>query len=254
MSTLNIAEQVLNAWGASVVPISTSSEEESDWLATLGEHRFLIEEKLKYENPEARARRQAKLAAGELAPSTTPIAPNNRLSGIVGKAVNQIQSSSSKIEHDFRLIWLTAVGRDAEPRHLQFMATLYGSTQIFELNKGGLMPCYFFKNSDFFRYGAQIDGAVAAFLMGSSVTLKLCLNPYSSAWQALRDSSLARKFPHGLVDPVSEEAAGEAYIADTDVNRKNGQAVLDYLQSKYKTGPLDNMDMGFTSISLSMER
>ncbi len=145
---------------------------------------------------------------------------------------------------------MTSTGRDAEAKYYQFIATLYGSTNILEQDKTYLKPCYFFRNSDFFRFGERLDGAVAAYLSGDMVTMKLCLNPYAQGWQALRDSPYAKRFTTGLVDPLAEEAAGEAYVADTDIHRTDQGAVLSYLQAKYGTGPLMNMDMNMASVEV----
>ena len=93
---------------------------------------------------------------------------------------------------------------------------------------------------------------MVGFVHGSSVTLKLCLNPYSASWQRLRDSPYAKRVPNGLIDPLAEEQEGAAYIADTSADRNNPSVILEYLQGKYSTEPLPNMDMGFTSVSLTV--
>lgn len=247
MTDISIAEQVLEAWGATAQPLPTSTKDESDWLSELEGCRLLIEEKTKFDNPVLQLNRHSAFAAGEVHASTVPLVRNNRLSGIVRKAAKQLSSTGADLTHDLRVVWFTGVGFDAEAKHLQFIATLYGSTQIFELDGRGLRPYYFFRNSDFFRFRDQLDGAIVAYLSGNTVTMKLCLNPYSGNYQMLRDSPFARKFPTGLVDPVAEEAAGEALIADTDIDRSNESAVIDYLQLKYKLERAMNMDMNMAS-------
>lgn len=250
MSTLSIAEQVLEAWGATAEPLPTSTKEESDWLAVLDGCRLLIEEKTKLPDPSSEAARQEAFRAGEVFGTTTPLVHNNRLSGIVRKAANQLASSGAEVPHDLRVVWMTGTGRDAEAKYYQFIATLYGSTNILERDKPDMKPCYFFRNSDFFRFRERLDGAVAAYLSGDIVTMKLCLNPYAHGWQALRDSPYAKRFTTGLIDPLAEEAAGEAYVADTDTQRTDQGAVLSYLQAKYGTGPLMNMDMNMASVEI----
>ena len=84
--------------------------------------------------------------------------------------------------------------------------------------------------------------------------MKLCLNPYSPNWQALRDSPFARHLSEGLIDPVAEEASGTAFIADTNLDRSNPSVVLSYLQEKYKIPRLMNMDMNMVSASLALPR
>ena len=65
-----------------------------------------------------------------------------------------------------------------------------------------------------------------------------------------RTSPYAKHFTTGLVDPLAEEAAGEAYVADTDTQRTDQGAVLSFLQAKYGTGPLMNMDMNMASVEI----
>lgn len=249
-----IAEQVLAAWGAKAEPLPTSTKEESDWLAELDGCRLLIEEKMKFENPATQAARSNALATGQVHGAIIPLSHNNRISGIVRKAAGQLSSTGIDVQHDLRILWFTGVDFNGEAKHYQFMSTLYGSTRIFELDQPQMRECYFFRNSDFFRYREQLDGAVAAFLNGDTVTMKLCLNPYSSNWQALRDSPYAKQFKLGLIDPIAEEAAGEAYISDTDIPRSNEYAVLKYLEQKYGLTRAMNMDMNMASATVRVGR
>ncbi len=254
MKGFSIAKQVLELWGASAEEIPTSAKEESDWLATLGGFRLLIEEKTKLENPEQASARSMALEANQVFGTTTPLSPNNRISGILRKAAGQLSSTAASVAHDARVLWMTGTGHDAEAKHYQTLSTLYGSTKVFELGKPGLRECYFFHNSDFFRFRNHFDAAVVAFLVADTVTMKLCLNPYAVRWQALRDSPFARKLPNGLIDPVAEEAAGDALIADTDIDRKDKDEVLRYLRTKYGVDQLLNMDMNMASAIVAMPK
>jgi hypothetical protein len=254
MEDVSVAAQVLEAWGATTESVPTSRKEESDWLAELGGCRLLIEEKTKFDDPAERQARNAALASGQVHGSTLPLRHNNRISGIVRKGAGQLSSTKKHVEHDIRVLWFTGVEFDAEAKHAQFMATLYGSTRIFELDHRQMKPCYFFRYSDFFRYRDQLDGAIAAYLNGSTVTMNLCLNPYSPNWMTLRDSPYAQQFKLGLIDPVAEEEAGDAYIADTDIPRNNEAAVLRFLEQKYGLKRAMNMDMNMASATMLMKR
>jgi hypothetical protein len=245
---LSIATQVLESWGAKVTPLATSAKDEADLIAELDGVRLLVEEKTKFDNPADVQMRDATLARGAVHSSTVPLRHNNRISGIVRKATNQLSSTGADIDHDLRVLWFTGVGFYAEAKHFQFISTLYGSTQIFELDKPQTRECYFFRNSDFYRYGDRLDGAVAAYLSRDTVTVKLCLNSYSQGWAALRDSPYARNFTLGLVDPVAEEEAGEAYIADTDLPRSDERAILRFLEKKYGLEKAYKIDMNMASV------
>lgn len=251
---ITVAAQVLAAWGAKAEPLPTSTKEESDWLAELDGCRLLIEEKMKFDDPADQVARNAALAAGQIHGTTMPLAHNNRISGIVRKAAGQLSSTGIDVQHDLKILWFTGVDFNGEAKHYQFMSTLYGSTRIFELDRPQMRQCYFFRNSDFFRFREQLDGAVAAFLNGNTVTVKLCLNPYSLNWQALRDSPYAKQFKLGLIDPIAEEAANEAYIADTDIPRNDEYAVLGYLEQKYGLKKAMNMDMSMASAAVRVGR
>lgn len=250
-TNFSIAAQVLEQWGATVTPIPTSGKDESDWLAQFGDYRLLIEEKTKIDEPESSAARAVSLARGEVHSSTLPLSYNNTLSRIARKAAKQLGSTGADVPHDARIIWFTGTGFDAEVKHYQFISTLYGSTRIFQLNHPGMKQCYFFRNAEFFLLKEKLDGAVVAFLNGDSVTMKLCLNPHSNGWQHLRASPFAEKFNLGLIDPVAEEASGQAYIADTDISRSDLDAVLRYLERKYGLKLAQNMDMNMASAVLT---
>lgn len=251
---VSIAEQVLSTWGAKAESIQTSRKEESDWLAELDGCRLLVEEKMKFDDPASRVEREGTLASGQVHGVITPLTHNNRISGIVRKAAGQLSSSGNDVGHDLKIVWFTGVGFDAEAKHHQFISTLYGTTRIFELERPQMRECYFFRNSDFYRFGAQLDGAVAAYLTGNTVTMKLCLNPYSPNWELLRDSPYAKQFKHGLIDPVAEEESGEAYIADTSIARTDESAVLRFIEQKYGLVNAMNMDMKMASAMIRVSR
>lgn len=247
MSSISIAETILKHWGASVDPVPTSEKEESDWLATLDGFRLLIEEKTKLENPANSAERTEALRSGRVHGSTTPLRPNNRVSGVIGKAAKQLRSTGADTPHDARVIWFTSIGFDREAKDHQAYNTLYGATKTFDLARSNsLQDCFFFYNSEFFRH-QDIDGAYLVVADGGTATARLCLNPFSPNWVALRDSPFAKKLKTGLVDPVAQEAAAEAMLVDGQVDRRDSGAVLSYLSTKYGIPLLQNMDMNMAS-------
>lgn len=250
----SIAAQALLGWGATVEALPTSQKEECDWLAVWDSCRLIVEEKFKFDDPTAVADRNSALATGRVHGSSQPLTPNNRISGIVRKAAAQLSSTAADVPHDLRVLWFTGIGMDGEAKHLQLIATLYGSTEIFQLNDDHVRTCYFFRNSDFYRYRDDLDGAVAAYLNGNTATVKLCLNPYSPRWEALRDSPFARCFNLGLIDPVAQERAGNAYIVDGDIDRRDERTVIAYLQSKYGLRHVMNIDMSMASATVVVPR
>lgn len=253
MSSLSCARALLEHWGVSVSDIPTSEKKEADFLATFGSSRVLIEEKTKENDPEYLAARGRELQQGRVHGVTLPLTRNETLSGIVRDASKQLRSSSN-IEHDFRLIWFTATGVNARGKYEQFMSTLYGRTNILEMNSDSYRRCYYFRNADFFRRASVVDGAVAAHTDGKAISAKLCLNALSPRYEALKRSAVLGAFGAAVEDPLELEAEGTAYILDCDLNRKDEGSLLSYLQAKYKTAPLMRFDLGYTSASVLIAR
>jgi hypothetical protein len=255
MDSLSIAVQAFESWGAQVEPLPTSTKEECDWVVSLEGCTLIAEEKTKFEDTLAIDARMKTLKAGGVHGQTIPFKPSNRLSGIVKKAVGQLSSSAGDVDHDLRVLWFTGTGFDGEAKHYQLLATLYGSTRVFELNGDGRhRTCYFFRNSDFYRFREVLDGAYVTYLTGDTLTIKLCLNPYSPKWERLRDSPFAAQLENGLIDPIAEEKEGISYVVDGDVERTNGSAVMEYLHEKYKLVQAMNIDMGMTTATIRVPR
>ncbi|MBI4191098.1 MAG: hypothetical protein HY525_11245 [Betaproteobacteria bacterium] len=247
------ADVVFKHLGFDVEPIPTDAEERADWKVTVGPSVFLVEEKIKLDDAEMLVRRRVALDGGQVFPTHVPIKPDNTLSGITRKAATQIAATAPHVPHDFRIVWFTAAGRLHEPKRMQYVATLYGSTNIFQLGQPGLKRCYFFRNSDFFRHRDTLDGAVVAELDGKDISARLCLNPLSPRYKTLKASPLSASFGTAIIDPLKEEADGEAFLVDCDLDRAKSNEVLQFLQSKYSVDKIMDMDMGFASAEVSVK-
>ena len=240
--------------GFGVEPIDLGAEERADWVATIGSEVALVEEKTKLNDPEQVSCRKAALDAGEPFASHVPIKPDNRLSGITYKAASQLKTSAAEIAHDFRLVWLTATGHNHEAKFHQYIATLYGSTNLLENGRAPLKRCYFFRNSDFYRHREQIDGAVVAEVVGSDLNAKLCLNSLSPRYACFKDSAVRAAFANAVLDPNFDEAAGGAFVVDCDIDRGRPNDILDYLKTKYSTGDLMTIDMSHASVAMVVSK
>jgi hypothetical protein len=252
VAQLSYARLVLSHWGIVVEDIPTSDREkkkEADFFANFGDVRVLIEEKTKEDDPEYLSIRAQKLAQGEVVGESIPIVRSETLSGIIRDAAKQLRSSSDK-PHDFRLVWFTATGVHARAKYEQFMATLYGRTNILEMNADGYRRCYYFRQSDFFRRAASIDGAVVAYTDGTSLEAQLCLNSLSPRYAELRQSAVMIPFGAAVEDPMELEADGTAFVLDSDLNRNDEGPLLAYLQTKYRTRPLMKFDLGYMGASV----
>jgi hypothetical protein len=250
----SFAELLLGHLGVAVQAIETSNEEQADFLATIEGTVTLIEEKTKLEDPGVDAARKEARRASKLHAAHIAIKPHNRLSGINRKASKQLASSATTFAHDFRLVWFTAIGTNCLGKQQQFIATVYGTSGIVELDSSTYRACYFFRNSDFFRFRENLDGAVAAYSDGKELSGTLCLNPLSPRYMAFKASPLVKVFGNAVRDPMTDEKEGRAFIIDRDIDRNNQNSVLEFLQHKYSTKPLMNMDMGYSSVSVQVSK
>ncbi|MEO8332995.1 MAG: hypothetical protein ABI479_11240 [Gallionella sp.] len=241
------ADVVFKHLGFDIEQIPAAEEERADWKVSVGGLVILVEEKLKLDNPDMLVRRRAALDGGEVYPTHVPIRPDDQLSRITRKAVSQIVSTAPHVPHDFRIVWFTAAGRFHEPKKMQYLATLYGLTNIFELEGSHFKRCYFFRNSDFFRYRDTLDGAVVAEIVDQDISAQLCLNPLSPRYEKLKASQLSDSFGTAIVDPLKEEADGDAYFIECDLDRTKTNEVLQFIQTKYCVDKVMNIDMGFAS-------
>lgn len=239
------ADIVFKHLGFDIEPIPTGEEERADWKLTVGAFVILVEEKLKLDDPEMLARRRVALDDGRVFSTHVPIKPDKGLSRITRKAASQIVSTAPHVEHDFRIVWFTAAGNLHESKQMQYVATLYGSSNIIDLGQSQIKRCYFFRNSDFFRHRETLDGAVVAEIVGQDISARLCLNPLSPRYEKLKASPLMASFGTAFIDPLEEEADGDAYLADCDLDRARSNEVLQFLQTKYHIDKIMDMDMGF---------
>ena len=153
MTSPSFARTVLEHFKFSVEEIPTAEREglqEADYRATIYGVTLLVEEKTKQEDPARVFDRHAMHAKQQVHAETLAFTRNKTVSGVIRDAAHQLRSSS-RHPHDFRFLWFTATGATAEGKCEQFMATLYGRTNIMELGADGYRRCYFYRYSDFFK-------------------------------------------------------------------------------------------------------
>ncbi|MCG8064882.1 MAG: hypothetical protein N0C89_12150 [Candidatus Thiodiazotropha endolucinida] len=143
-----------------------------------------------------------------------------------------------------RIVWLLSTGYLAEPNMHQFEATLYGSTTVCDWSdEGECKVCYFFYNSDFFRFRDTLDAAIVS----TEQEAKLLLNPLSSRYESMKSCSLVEKIGKAVVDPIAEEQEGFAFYVDGEVDRNDKNAVLNYLRKKYNADKMLDITMNYMS-------
>jgi hypothetical protein len=234
--------------GFAIEKISEDDEERPDFLVQDEQNAYLVELKTKSESEEYLQERRDALATGRVYGEHIPVTPRNRLSGIIRKAKSQLRNHLGE-EDIFRIPWLLCTGHTAEARMDQFESTLYGSASIINLDRSGMRTCYFFHNSDFYRYKDTLAGAIVS----TPSTARLLLNPYYGRSSAFANSSVFGIKELNPINPIAEEKSGLAYIADGDIDRNSEEAVLSHLKTKYKANKLMKMTMQHMSGTIMVQ-
>lgn len=152
---------------------------------------------------------------------------------IIREGVHQLRR---ELETTFRLIWVHCEGFDSESDQVQVQNSLLGSEYLLDRGEGGrAYLCHFYGESDFWRYRADLDGAIVSRQVDyHNVNFSFLLNPHSPRLDRLRASTIATSIGgNAMVDVREEEAAGTCLIADCDTARTDSSAVLAYVGEKY---------------------
>jgi hypothetical protein len=234
-----VIKRFFEGLGYQVEKITEDNEESPDFFISDGMSAYVLELKTKFPSTEEVEKRKRILYSGEIHNVHEDVIGKNRLSGIIRKAGAQLKRYND--ENVFRIVWLLATGHLAEPRMLQFEATLYGLAPI--VSSQGTGDSYFFCNSDFYRFREIIDGAI----ISTESQAKLLLNPLSPRYAELKISSLPKHLGTAVIDPVELESQGKAFLVDSDVDRDDKEAVLNFLRKKYGVEDMMNLTMTYLS-------
>ena len=239
--------RILERWGFDVEVIPEVEAKTADLLVT-GSERTLLEVKTREDDPHRVAAEDEVLSRGELATGSEAYGYKNRVSGIIRRAVAQLKTYPPGAS-DLRMLWLRCSGRFEEVQRQQFEATLYGTTQIVDHeNSDGSRPAFYFHNSDFFKHRDTLDAAVVS----TTTKAQLLVNTLSPNAESVRCSSFAAAFGKAVFDPSQLEAAGEAFVVDSDVDRRDSAAVLRDLQRKTGRKALQSIGMAHHWIMASI--
>lgn len=234
-------------WGFAVDKVSEAANERPDFYAVKDDDEYLIEVKSKEPSQEQERRRDEVLLSGKVYDESYELIRQSGLTKVVSKGKNQLKKYKSEADY-FRVICFVGTGHNAEARLLQLEATLFGRTTVcdWSTENGPCRDCYYFGFSDFYKYRDILDGAIL--IDANSEEGKLCINDHSSRYNRFRESSLAQVFGTAVIDAPKLDHDGDAFIVDADIDRKNKQAVFDYLRRKYSLGDLVmDMDMKMAS-------
>ena len=251
MSTEDFVARGLRSLGLDVQPIPVGATKTPDFRVSDGTQTYLLEVKDKFPDSDSIRRREKALDSGGVWEEETELAYQNALSGVIREGADQLGSFNGE-SVDFRLLWLHARHRHEDTQLHQFQATLYGAVDLIDLDEGTdsatARRCFGLTSSEFFRLKDVLDGA----FISTDQRGLLCLNHLSPRFAELRRSILCQAFP-GICDPIEQEQAGTAYIADCGLSRRDREPVLDYVKQKYRRPRLIEFEPTHYSVETSVE-
>lgn len=240
-----IIEEFMSSSGLPCSRIPEQSTRTPDFVVPLAARDVLLELKIKSDNPIQVQQSQAVMASGGIGTRSKPIGHTNTVSGVIADGAEQmIEYDQDKSCH--HLLWLHASGYDATAHWEQLISTLYGSQRLFSSERPHQIQCYFFHNSEFWRYRQTLAAAfVSVWESHDNLSIKLCVNPHYSRKMEFRDSAVYKALYSGMLDVERLEDGIEVFFMDGACDRKDSCSVLDYLRTKYALEHLQTFDMGY---------
>jgi hypothetical protein len=234
--------------GMKVEKIKESSSKTPDFLVKCEKYKYLVELKEKFTNKEFLKIREQMLLDGDIFEENYPAGRKKIISGVIRAACKQF--TSSEITADFNIVWLHAKGHNPDFQIYDFESTLYGYEVIVEWGKqnGFSGFCYHFGHSDFYNHRNVLDGAVVS----TTNEMKFCINACSPKYHLLKESGFRKAFEDGVLDPIDLEEEGQALIVNSDVNRNDENAVMEYVIKKYKLQKAMKMPMQQISATVAL--
>lgn len=221
-----------------------------DFEVTGNRDKYTVELKIKSNDPLEQARETELLSKGELVSKSISIGPRNTLDGIVKSGVKQMAEYDSRGE-TYRIIWLHSTGNDHELLSIRFKSTLLGEEKLISMDLPNVITCYFFNESSFFSCRDNLDGAIVS----SGTELQLWINPFSPRVDKFKNSELITKMTSGVCDPQKmADHSEDIMIADCDIDRKNVEGLLQYLQKKYTVRHLQVVKMEQHTGAIALSR
>jgi len=220
-----------NGLGFEIEKIPEAKERTADFLLSDGANSYLVEVKTRYRSEDEIKTREAQFEESGLAELSRAIERRSSVSKLISEALTQIESTSVEIS-SFRVIFFLLRNFDVDERMHNILANLFGIKTVVDWGSGNTgRDCYYFTESDFFRYRDRLDAVIV--MKESNGKGVLCLNDYSPNIDALRTSPLAASLAPGVRDPARMEADGQIWLADCGIDRSNENAVIQFLKEKY---------------------
>jgi len=242
----------IRAWFASngfgVVDVPCGNQRKTpDFHMSKGAETYLLELKIKGDDEDELARDSEVIARGQILERSVPLSPRNTLDGIIRDGHEQMEIADPSV-CCFHVLWIHCVGRDQHVLEERFRFTLFGQQRLISLEHKEQIHALYFRNSAFWRHRRGLDGVFLSLFVGTKLEVKLCINTLSNRLEAFRTSELFALHRDGLYDPQALERDCGAFLVDSDVDRKDESAVLDFLREKYSVKHLQTFAMGAHSL------
>lgn len=222
--------QVFEEWGLQCTRIEEGCDKRPDFFVRDEHDGYFVELKTKNESPERSRIRQENLLNGHFSIDSLGLRATAAYRSILKKSSKQLTALAHCEPEPLRIPWLLCLGQQACADVDRFTNSLIGTAYVADFAEDGeARPCHFFYESIFFKYRDSIDAAI----ISSKFRISMWINPYSARYLRAKSCGLAGILATGLNDPYSLENAGEAWVADMIVDRKNESAILDAVVKKY---------------------
>lgn len=232
MTSEEFVEKALDTFGFHVEKIEEATEKRPDFSVTFNDESYIVEVKEKEDTPE-HIELAKRISKNEIADISIDLVETGTIRSIISKAKKQIDTFAED-EEVFRVVWFVCKGMHHNAQEDIIFHSLYSSVPMWDLDnkiwEKTTPMCYFFGlHSKFYRYRNELD----AVIIGNMEEGKLCLNPYSPRYEAIKKSHLFNSMSPAIIDPIEEEQRGTAIIVDNHIDRSNVGEVYKHLYEKY---------------------
>jgi hypothetical protein len=228
------AIDLLARWGVNVARVPTVKDIRTpDLRGSGGADLYAIE--LKQRDSDRVLDAMPAGLAPDVAHAIPPMAVSRdqAVQSFIRECVRQLRGEA---DTTFRIGWVHCEGFDSDTDQAQIQNSFMGTEYLLDRAVGGrAYACHFFRESDFWRYRAELDGAIVSRQVTyDQVNVSVLLNPYSPRSDRLQLSAfIAAIGPAALVDVVAEESERTCLIADCPLDRRDAASVLAYVCDKY---------------------
>ncbi len=237
---------IFNFFGFKAEKIPESNEKSPDFIINNDNKKILVELKTKYDSEDFLEIRENELNHTDVYEYHDILKRSDRMSGLIRDAYKQLKIKKEKECADECYLFLLASEPYSHNKIQQFYNTVYGIKFVIPLGRSAptARNCFYYTFNDFFRYKDIIDGAI----ISNGHILKFCVNTFSEAYKYIYKNKFVNSFQPGVVDPIKLEENNKVYLMDSTINRRNTDALNEYLEKKYK---LEKITQGnFPSITI----